>query len=863
MDTNWERVKELFAGARELPIDRRPTWLAGHCGGDTLLRDEVERLLAHDAQAEGFLEEPLVQGFGRSLAGLRLGPWRLEAEIGRGGMGSVFRAVREQAGFRQEAALKLIRESLLTDDVLARFEQERRILARLRHPGIAAFLDGGTTVEGLPWLAMEYVEGVPLDRFCEQHALDLSPRLELFRAVCVAVEYAHRNLVVHRDLKPANILVTTDGVVKLLDFGIAKLTEPSDDPAGRATATLRPALTPDYASPEQVRGEPVGTATDVYSLGVVLYELLAGVRPYDVGNSVDELVRAVCDTQPPRPSVAAARRVRAPGGAAARGLPAAQLAGDLDTIVLKALHKTPERRYGSVSALEEDLGRLLQGLPVRARPDTLTYRARKFATRHRVAVASGAVALASLLLGSAAALRQAQLAEQNRARAERRFTDLRRVANALVFEVYEAVAEVPGATRARELVLRRASEHLDRLAAEAPGDAALAAELAEAYHRLGDVLGVAGQANLGRPGDALAAHHKALALREHVGQESPGDIEARVKLTRSLMRVAQAETEVEPSLALARRAVAEAMALTRHAPQDGELRRLLADAQYELGAQYRAIGDSEHALPRFSEALALYEALAAGGDAKALRGSARCQRRLAALLVERGDAGALAHARRSLELEEAALAQAPQSAVLRRDVSVAAIQVAVALAAAGQQRAGLPHLWRALALRRAALAADARDDQARRDVASTLGYLGVALADLGEWSRAALVLEEALGIVVADAPAHLDDRPRLLSTLARVRHGQGRRAQALRLGREALASLRLLMAQQPQNRRLRETFVTTAGLLASWLAPEADGGRARPTHAACVEALALRREVAQHLGADTRVLASPATCASR
>jgi non-specific serine/threonine protein kinase/serine/threonine-protein kinase len=862
MDARWQRLKELFAEARVLPIEQRATWLAGHCGGDTLLRDEVERLLVHDARAEDFLEAPvLAPARPRPAVGTRLGRWRLESEIGHGGMGTVFRAVREEAGFRQEAALKLIRESLVPAEVLVRFEQERRILARLRHPGIALFLDGGATDDGLPWLAMEYVEGLPLDRYCQEHALGLRPRIELFRAVCTAVEYAHRNLVVHRDLKPANILVTSDGAVKLLDFGIAKLTEPGDDPSARPTATLLPALTPDYASPEQVRGEAVTTASDVYALGVVLYELLAGVRPYDVGRSVEELVRAVCDTEPPRPSTAARREAEVLGAhGRPRGLPASELSGDLDTIVLKALQKAPERRYGSVAALEEDLGRLLEGLPVRARPDTLAYRVGKFAGRHRVALASSLVAALSLLLGAGAALRQAHLAGQARDRAERRSTELRRMANALVFEVYGAIADVPGATSARELVLRRASEHLDRLAAEAPDDPALAGELAEAYHRLGDVLGVSGQANLGRPGEALGAHHKALALRERACALAPGDVERRVALTRSLMRVAQAETEVAPSLAVAQRAVAEATALERGAPAEGELRRLLADAHYELGSQHRAIGASDEALPHFREALGLYEALARAGDARAVKGTSRCHRRLAAILAERGDASALAHAGRSLELEEAELAAAPTSAAARRNVSVAAIQVSVALGAAGEKQAALPYLQRALALRRQALQADPRDDQARRDVASTLAYLGLAMSDLRAWDEAAAALEEALSIAVAAAPAHLDDRPRLLSALASVRHGQGRGPEAARLARESLALLRLHIAQQPENRRLRESFALNAQQLAGWLDVPSEGAGARPSRTACEEVLALRRETARLTGADPARVRPGAAC---
>jgi serine/threonine protein kinase len=299
-------------------------------------------------------------------------------EIGHGGMGVVHRARRDDDAFCKTVARKIVRGGAGPEH-LRRFGQERRILAQLEHPNIATILDGGTTAEGQPYLAMEYVEGEPIDAYCARCNLGTRQRLDMFRTVCGAVHYAHQNLIVHRDLKPANILVTADGQPKLLDFGIAKLLAANLDPEAAPTATLMPVMTPEYASPEQIRGGPVTTASDVYSLGVLLYELLTGRRPLAVGgDSLEEIVRAVCETEPPPPSDAC----RSAGSATTRHwVTPRDLQGDLDTIVLKALRKEPSRRYGSAQELSEDIRRHLVGLPVLARPDTFPYRAAKFIGR--------------------------------------------------------------------------------------------------------------------------------------------------------------------------------------------------------------------------------------------------------------------------------------------------------------------------------------------------------------------------------------------------------------------------------------------------------------------------------------------------
>ncbi len=400
------RLDELFFRAAELSGEERRAFLDEECGGQPELRAELESLLSADEDALDFLEDPVavsrIPGLDlsaepeRELAGLELGPWRLCEEIGAGGMGKVYRAERSDSQFDKDVAIKLLRPGLDTDELLPRFRSERQVLAQLEHPNIARLLDGGVTESGQPYIVMEYVEGAPIHRHAETRHLSIDQRLDLFLDVCSAVSYAHQKLIVHRDLKPGNILVDEAGRVKLLDFGIAKVIE-HQDPDELSTQTGLAMMTPTYASPEQIRGEPVSTATDVYSLGVVLYELLTGERPYKIdGCSPAEVERILLEREPTRPSLAvqdvsSSKSPRLPGD---RGDWSRRLSGDLDNIVSMALRKEPERRYPTVEHLAADIRRHLDGYPVEARPSTARYRAGKFVSRNRVAVlAAGALAL--------------------------------------------------------------------------------------------------------------------------------------------------------------------------------------------------------------------------------------------------------------------------------------------------------------------------------------------------------------------------------------------------------------------------------------------------------------------------------------
>lgn len=447
----WKQAEELFAAALEREPGQREAFLQAACADDPALRAEVESLLAAHAQADDFIETPAA-AFAADLLpeepaaneGKFCGSYRLIHEIGHGGMGEVYLAVRDDDQYQKQVAIKLVRRGMDIDLIIRRFRQERQILASLDHPNIARLLDGGTTEDGLPWLAMEYIEGEPIDVYCDRRRLSIVERLKLFRTVCAAAHYAHQNLVIHRDLKPSNILVTADGAPKLLDFGIAKIlnSELHERTADQTLSVMR-LMTPSYASPEQIKGETITTASDVYSLGVVLYELLTGHRPYHItGHLPHEMTRIVCEEAPTRPSLAVARLGKAPDGKARATITPEeasharndqpkrlqrQLAGDLDDIALTALRKEPERRYSSVEQFSEDIRRHLEGLPVTASRDTFAYRGAKFVRRNKAAVAFASLAVLLLLIVAVVAVWQARVATRQATIAQREGDKARRI----------------------------------------------------------------------------------------------------------------------------------------------------------------------------------------------------------------------------------------------------------------------------------------------------------------------------------------------------------------------------------------------------------------------------------------------------
>ena len=458
---SWIKIEELFAQALEKDESSREAFLEAACLDDPIIRAELESLLAAHSRMKRFIELPatafvsdfLPQPFSNILEGKRCGPYRLIREIARGGMGEVYLAARADEQYEKQVAIKLVRRGMDTESILHRFRNERQILAELDHPNIARLLDGGVTEDGLPWLALEYVEGEPLNKYCQQQQLSIIQRLTIFRSVCAAVHYAHQHPVVHRDLKPSNILVTPEGVPKLLDFGIAKIICPeSPEQSTDQTQTIMRLMTPGYASPEQIKGETVTTISDIYSLGLILYELLTDKRPYHVSNlSQHEIERIICEETPLPPSVAvkgkdtpnsrtSACKIEPASHTSADHINRLQrrLVGDLDDIVMMALRKEPQRRYTSAEQFSQDIQRYLDGLPVIASPDTWTYRSKKFIRRRKTLVAATAAIVLSLLTGiilavwqARGALAQERIAKQQAAIAQQERDKARRISEFL------------------------------------------------------------------------------------------------------------------------------------------------------------------------------------------------------------------------------------------------------------------------------------------------------------------------------------------------------------------------------------------------------------------------------------------------
>ena len=619
----WEEADRLFDQALEIPPADRERWLERNCEGNPALRRQVEALLRADAAAGRFLEldgwrlsETLLPAPG-SADGRDIGPYRVVRELARGGMGVVYLAERADGQFEQQVALKLIKRGMDSDEIHRRFLAERQILARLSHPHIARLLDGWVSAQGQPYFAIEYVEGTSITTHCVELGLGLEARLGLFLDACEAVRYAHQHLVVHRDLKPSNILVTADGQVKLLDFGIAKLLghEPGEDPG--LTETGVRVMTPEYAAPEQVHGESITTATDVYALGTVLYELLAEQRAHRLESRTPaEIDRVICRVEPEAPSVAAPSALRA------------GLRGDLDTITLRALRKEPHRRYPTVEQLAADIRRHLAGLPVTARPDTWRYRAAKFVGRHRLGVAAASALVISLLAGLGGTIWQARLAAERARVASAEAAKQRAVRD---FLVHLFQASDPAHSLGRELTAR---EILDR------GRQGIDTALAGQPDVRAELLTVLGMVNrsLGRFASADTLFREAVALTRTLDRH--GQSELPVRLTEwatdllELDRYDQADTLLQEALGLLRsgggdeaRLAAPLRALGTVQALKGNGRQAVASARAALALDLRHRGagtaDVAEDLAGLANALAQTEdfpgADSAAGAALAIR----------------------------------------------------------------------------------------------------------------------------------------------------------------------------------------------------------------------------------------------------
>jgi eukaryotic-like serine/threonine-protein kinase len=768
-------------------------------------------------------------------------PYRIVREIGRGGMGTVYLATRDDAAFQKRVAVKVLKRGLDTDAIVRRFRNERQILASLQHPSIASVIDGGTTRDGLPFFVMDYIEGQPIDVYCEVHHLDTRARIELFRHVCAAVHYAHQNLIVHRDLKPANVLVTTDGTVKLLDFGIAKLLNP--ELAGHTllpTAMGPQMMTPEYASPEQVRGEAVTTASDVYSLGVLLYELLTGRRPYLLtGRSPSEIAQAVCELTPVRPSTAvtaAAHAVsletaetRADGEAPpVADVPRSlrdphdtarlrkQLVGDLDNIILKALSKEPSRRYASADQLSEDLRRHIAGLPVLARPDTIRYRASKFVGRNRALVATATVGALALIAGIIGTAWQASVAHAERARAEQRFNDVRTLASSMLFQVHDTIRDLPGSTPARQLLVSNGLQYLDKLSRDAGERPDLVRELAAAYLRLADVQGRPFTPNLGDTPGALASYQKAVAMYDRLAAAGLSDPALRRETATAYQRLSEvlaatgrtdeAVPLAEKALALQQAVIAEHGETARDA---GDLRRELSIAYTRFADLLSATGKTEESLRHRRAALSAIEAAAAlnRNHVENLRQLAMAHQKLGNTLGNPnypnvGDhQGGLAALERAYDVVQGAIAAHPDNAMFKRYAAVFDSNASDVLLALERPDDAMARLRRSLAVLEALATADATNVTAQNDAAISRSKIAGLLLDRGHHAEALREYRRVLDLhlrLAASDPGNVPVVRELASDhhfLARALTSAGDHDEAVRHHDEAVRISRALSAR--------------------------------------------------------------------
>lgn len=805
--TEWQKIKELFNATVDLREEERARVLE-NC--DEGLRFEVIKLLKANTEADEFIAEPALVDVGLRIeenandfyVGKKIDAYEILREIGHGGMGTVYLASRADESFDKRVAVKLINRGMNTNAVLKRFVMERQILARLEHPNIALLLDGGSTDDGLPYFVMEYIEGLPVTKYCDAHNLNLKERLFLFQKICSAISYAHQNLIVHRDIKPSNILVTKDGTPKLLDFGIAKLLHPDwSADTNEATATILRAMTPEYASPEQLRGLPVTTASDVYSLGVVLYELLSGERPYKIESRLpEEVAREVLTQEPIKPSLVVNSKFKIQYSKSEdKTLPYEakptsdnqqkinrqsaignrQLSGDLDNIILKALQKESSRRYASVQEFSEDIRRHLEGLPVSATADTLSYRAAKFVKRHQAGVFAAALIALTLLSATIVTAWQARRANQERARAEYRFKQVRKLANTVLFDYHDGVEKLVGSTPLREKMVKDALEYLDNLSSESNNDAELQRELAAAYQKVGDVQGNPYMANLGDQKGALISYRKALAIRESLFALTPKDIQTRQNLALSYEKV-------------------------------GDV----------LWAQ----GDNTESQKSYRKALAICEELAIENNNFDTYNFVRLYNRIGYTQEQARDfSGAIESYQKSLSYMENLAAAEHANAKYKRGLAIGYIKIGDVLHLTKKFPESYEKFQKCLALFEELANADKSNATAQRDLTLALARIAATQAELGEYEKAletnsrTMALQEKL----ADAdPNNLTIHFDIAATNANVANTfkmMGRYTESEREFRRTIATFKEYMAKNPDysqpRSQLAEVYLMFAGML--------------------------------------------------
>ena len=787
-------VQEGLLRALAKNKDERSSFLDAYCGNEPDLRRAIEELLPRYDQIADELERPalgqlwalkVLAGAESVRPGTRIGSYVVEREIGRGGMGVVYLASLVDHVYEKRVAIKLVARHNLSDRTQERFRREMQFLAALEHPNISRLLDGDVTEDGVPYLVMEYVEGVPLNEFCSANSLPVARRLQLFRQVCAAVQFAHAHLIVHRDLKPGNILVSADGVAHLLDFGIAKLLKEDDARSATLSATGQFPMTPEFASPEQVRGERLTTASDVYSLGVILYELLAKQRPYQFASlGLDEIVSRVCLDTPATPSAASGD---------------ASLRGDLDAIVMKSLRKEAELRYPSAQSFSDDIGRYLSGLPVEAARGNVAYQLRKFVWRHRVAAASGLTIAAALCAGIITTASQASIARRERSiearerihaeavaarateqeriaqdlevrenaeriraemsaaealrrrkEADSRFDDVRGLATAVLFEFDGAIQNVSGAIEARKLVVSRGLEYLDKLARDRTGDDSLQQEIAGAYERLAAIQGSVYGSNPGQYRRATDTYEKALTIRKDLA--------------------------------------------ARH-PRDYSFKRDLGNSYIQAADGWFTSGDTGKVIAYYEAGLKILVPLSNSGDRSnsVQSGIHRATGRLCNFLLSEGDhRGAIENCRNAVRINQTLLADSPDELALRLALAEAYAQYGNALRLDNRPGEAMTQLELAAAELDRLHLLQPENNAYARNLAGVYTVLGDTEMALGEARKAIATLEKAIATVremIRVDPVDARARTTLavaLIRLAPLLNRDGRSGEALKTGAEGL-----------------------------------------------------------------------------
>lgn len=751
----WQEVKAILDAALDRSPQTRGGFIAAACGADERLRAEVESYLEYEMPDEDVLEEDVFGGgiallkVKSNLIGRRFGNYKLQKELGAGGMGIVFLGERCDGAFEQTVAVKLLGQGLFSKGARERFLNERRILARLRHKNIASLIDGGATDEGIPFLIMEYVEGVPVTRYVREKSLSSDRIIELFLKICDAVSYAHRNLIVHRDLKPANILVAADGEPKLLDFGIAKLTSGGDE---NLTQSRHLPHTPEYASPEQISGGNVTTTSDVYALGVILYELLTGARPFNNRNNLspDQTARRSSRLGKFVSSLNSNSKSGDFGYArkeSARKLTRRELPkGDLGAIILKTLKPDPDERYQSVEQFSEDIRRFRKGLPVSARPESPIYRAGKFIRRNRLSVGAAVLIFLIAVAGIFATMRQAYLAKTAELRAEQRLADLRGLTGSLLFELNDEIGQ--SSTKARFALAEKSQAYLHEMVIEAEDDPSLRRDLALAYLKLGDLQGRPYHSNIGKTDEARESYKNSLELVENLFAENPTDPQIKFVLARAYERYGyllgirfrdwrQAGEKLEKSVKL-REEIAAAE------PENSLYQAALADSYLYLSDVFPAYKQNElpdeilllrkYELARKSLDLRKKLHAASPGDAAAKRALAVGYQRMAnAVITNDRDKRAwieekLSCHKNSLRLREE-LASSPQA--IARDQRQLADQLMMMsdfLVGLGQTTEAEKNLRRSKEIFHSLTLIDPFDAEAKYDYGNALWRLGKILA---------------------------------------------------------------------------------------------------------------------------------------